>query len=195
MPAILRRVAALGLLVSSPLQAQAPQHPLDGLSGAEHWAARDVLVAAGKVDSTTRVPYVGLHEPPKAEVLAWKPGTAFRREALVHLVTGDMGYEAVVDLVGKKLLRWEPVPGVQHMHTPDEVGAAHGLVMADSAFQAGLRRRGATDPALLNCFPIATTYMGLPEEQGRRIVRVECWYAHGAVTGYGRPLTDLAWWT
>lgn len=191
MTAFLRRIAALGLLASSTLQAQAPQHPLDGLSGAEHWVARDVLVAAGKFDSTTRVAYVGLHEPPKAEVLAWRPGAAFRREAAVHLVTGDKGYDAVVDLIGRKLLRWEEVPGVQWMHTPSEVGAAAGLAMGDPTFQAGLRRRGATDPSLVSCFPLATAYMGLPEEQGRRIVRVECWYSQGAVTGYGRPMTDL----
>lgn len=190
-PSAVRRLAALALVISAPLHAQAPRHPLDGLSGAEHWVVRDVLVAAGHFDSTTRVAYVGLHEPPKAEVLAWRPGATFRREATVHVITGGQGWEGTVDLAGRRLLRWERVPGVQYMQNLEEVGRLNGLIMADSAFRAGLRRRGALDPSLLQCFPIAASYMGLAEESGRRVVRTECWYTQGAVTGYGRPMTDL----
>ncbi len=186
----LRLVVGL-VLLAGPLLAQAPHHPLDGLSGAEHWIARDVLVAAGKFDTTTRVAYVGLNEPPKAEVLAWRPGMVLRREAKVHLVTGGKGWDAVIDLVGRKLLRFDPVPGVQWMHTGDEVGAAQALVLAHPDFIAGLHRRGITDFSLLSCFPIATGYMGLPEEQGRRMVRVECSDTHRAFSGYGVPLSDL----
>lgn len=50
--------------------AQAPVHPLDGLSGREHWTIYDALVASGRTDSTTSYLYVGLNEPPKSEVLA-----------------------------------------------------------------------------------------------------------------------------
>ncbi|MBM4186641.1 MAG: hypothetical protein FJ206_04940 [Gemmatimonadetes bacterium] len=176
---------------ASIASAQAPTHPLDGLSGAEHWIARDVLVAAGKWESTSRVPYLGLNEPPKAEIIAWRPGQPMRREARVHLVNGDKAFDAIVDLVGKRLVRFDPVPGVQWMHTPDEVTQVNQLLLAHPDFQAGLRRRGLTDPSLLTCFPIAQTYMGQPEEQNRRVVRAECWYIQGAVTGYGPPMTDL----
>ena len=114
----------LALAVVSPVSAQAPTHPLDGLSGAEHWIARDVLVAAGKFDGTTKVAYVGLNEPPKAEVLAWRAGTPMRREARVHLISTGKGWDAVVDLVGKKLIRFDPVPGVQYMTTGPAPSAA-----------------------------------------------------------------------
>lgn len=190
MSTTLRALAALAAW-SLPALAQAPAHPLAGLTGSEYWIAREVLEAAGRFDSTTRVAYVGLNEPPKAAVLAWHPGLPIRREARVHLVTADRGWDAVVDLAGRQLVRIDPVPGVQWMHTMDEVGEVNRLLLSHPEFLAGLRRRSVTDLSLLACFPIATAYMGLPEERGRRLVRAECWNTRGAVTGYGLPLTDL----
>ena len=117
----MRRSALLGLallLIAADSHAQAPTHPLDGLSGREHWVIYDALVASGRTDTTTNYLYVGLNEPPKAEVLAWRAGQPFRREALVHLIQGKRGYEAVVDLVARKVLSWTEVPGRQYMTRP-----------------------------------------------------------------------------
>jgi len=186
-----RPLVGLALLLAvRPLLAQVPVHPLDGLSGAEHWVVWDALQAAGKFDSATRIPFVGLHEPPKAEVLAWRPGMPFRREARVHLVQAGKGYEAVVDLRARTILAWREVPDAQHMLTLDEIGMTQSLMLGHADFQAGLRRRGV-DPTWLNCFPVADAYMGQPGEQGRRIVRGECWNTRGAVTGYGPTVSGL----
>jgi primary-amine oxidase len=104
--------ALAALFVLAPLAcAQAPAHPLDGLSAREHWIVRDALVASGRTDSTTQYLYVGLNEPAKAEVLAWRAGQPFRREAQVHLVQGGAGYEAVVDINAKAVLSWSDLPG------------------------------------------------------------------------------------
>ena len=112
---VTRSLAALTLsalvAVVPVATAQAPTHPLDGLSAREHWAVYDALIASGRTDSTTRYLYVGLHEPPKAEVLAWKAGRPFRREASVHLVQSTRGFEAVVDISSKRVLSWKEVPG------------------------------------------------------------------------------------
>ena len=97
----IRSALAVGALLSGTLSAQTPTHPLDGLSGREHWTIYDALVASGRTDSTVNFLYVGLNEPPKSEVLAWQAGRPFRREALVHLTQGGRGYEAIVDLQGK----------------------------------------------------------------------------------------------
>jgi len=88
------------------LEAQAPQHPLDGLSGREHWTVYNALVASGRTDTTTSFLYVGLHEPSKSEVLSWKHGGPLKREALVHLTTGKSGYEAIVDITGNRVMSW-----------------------------------------------------------------------------------------
>jgi Cu2+-containing amine oxidase len=63
---------ALATFGAGGLMAQAPTHPLDGLSGREHWVIYDALVASGRTDTTTKYLYVGLNEPPKSEVLVWK---------------------------------------------------------------------------------------------------------------------------
>ena len=56
---------------------------------------------------------VQLKEPPKEEVLAWKPGQAMRREAFVVVKKGAQTFEAVVDVNGKKLVSWTEMKGVQ----------------------------------------------------------------------------------
>jgi len=181
--------AALVCLYLPGLAAQAPTHPLDGLSAAEYWSIVDALKGAGHYDSLTRIPFAGLNEPPKAEVLAWRPGQPFRREARVQVVQGQKAYDAIVDLNAKRVLEWRDVPAGQHMLTGDEMGTVQGLMLANPDYLAGLKRRNI-DPAWLWCFPSADGYMGRPEEQGgRRIVRGECNNGYRAVTGYGPPVS------
>ena len=183
-------VAAFVCLLGSTAAAQAPTHPLDGLSASEHWAIVDALKAAGKFDSATRIPFAGLQEPPKAEVLAWRPGQPFRREARVQVVQEQKAWDAIVDLNARRVLEWRDVPAGQHMLTGDEMGKVQGLMLSDRDYLAGLKRRNI-DPAWLWCFPSADGYMGRPEEQGRRIVRGECNNGYRAVTGYGPPVSGL----
>src|SRR4029077_3773232 len=75
----------LVLLASSilPARAQNALHPLDGLTAPEYWTSYEVLKASGKVNSKTRYTLVQLQEPPKEEVLAWKPGQPMRRQSRV----------------------------------------------------------------------------------------------------------------
>lgn len=182
---------AAALALATSLGAQAPTHPLDGLSGREHWVIYDALVASGRTDSTTNYLYVGLNEPPKAEVLAWRAGQPFRREALVHLIQGLRGYEAVVDLVGKKVLTWTEVPGRQYMANRAEGGAASKLVMGDARVRAAIAKRGVTDFTHVDCGPANHGYFDLPEERGHRVVHVMCGDDRGRVTGYGEEFEGL----
>ena len=188
-------VAAVSLLVNCLLAhtatAQAPMHPLDGLSAREHWVIYDALVASGKTDSTTRYLYEGLHEPPKAEVLAWKPGQPFRREALVHLVQDQRGYEAVVDIAGKKLLSWKEVPGRQYMTSRGEADQADGVAMKDPRVRAAIKARGITDFTNVGCSPANHGYFDLPEERGHRVVHLTCGDEHNRVSGYEETFGGL----
>src|SRR2546430_10544468 len=56
-------------------------HPLDRLTADEINEAREVLRAAGLVAETTRFAYLGLEEPAKEEVLAFRPGDPIHRRA------------------------------------------------------------------------------------------------------------------
>ena len=186
---------ALWLLLSAcstaPLAAQGAGHPLDGLSAREHWAIYDALIASGKTDTTTRYLYVGLQEPPKPEVLAWVRGRPFRREALVHLVQNRRGYEAVVDVQGKRLLSWKEVPGRQYMTSHAEADAANDLALKDPRVRAALTRRGVSDFTHVGCSPANHGYFDLPEERNRRVVHLSCGNDHGRVSGYGEGYEGL----
>ena len=185
-------LAVLAVAFSSgTLGAQAPTHPLDGLSGPEHWVVYDALIASGKTDSTTQYLYVGLNEPPKAEVLAWRSGQSFRREALVHLTQDLRGYEAVVDITGKKLLSWVEVPGRQYMTSREEGNAVDKLVLADPRVREAIRKRGITDFTHVGCGPANHGYFDLPEERGHRVMHVTCGNDHGRTNGYGESIEGL----
>ena len=179
------------LALTTTVTAQAPKHPLDGLSVAEHWVVYDAIRGSGRADSSLRLAYVGLKEPPKAEVLGWRPGQPFRREAAVHLIQGGAGYQAVVDLIAKRVLSWEPVPTGQQMPTSSESGAAGELAKSDPRVVEALTKRGLTDLSKIGCFPINYGYFDLPEERGKRVARIACSDLRGSFAGWGRPIEGL----
>jgi primary-amine oxidase len=183
--------AAAALLVATTALAQAPTHPLDGLSAREHWIVYDALIASGKTDSTTRYLYEGLREPPKAEVLAWRPGQPFARMALVHLMQDQRGYEVIVDINAKKLVSWTEVPGRQYMTSRAEDDAADALAMKDARVLAAFTRRGVKDLTHVGCSPANHGYFDLPEERGHRVVHLTCGDDHGRYSGYGETFEGL----
>jgi len=187
---IVRWLVTASLIVTAA-QAQTPVHPLDGLSAREHWTVYDALIASGKTDSTARYLYMGLNEPPKAEVLAWRTGQRFRREASVHLVQGGRGYGAVVDITRKKLLTWKEVPGRQYMTSRGEGDQADGLAMKDPRVRAAIKARGVTDFTNVGCNPANHGYFDLPEERGHRVVHLTCGDDHNRVSGYGETFGGL----
>src|SRR5438105_15208884 len=88
-----------------PYSAFAANHPLDPLSREEIAAAVEILKASGKISDASRFSTLVLNEPPKAEVLPYKPGDAFRREAfaVIYERAANKTFEAVVDLNKKAL--------------------------------------------------------------------------------------------
>ena len=192
-----RLAAAIGLLVASvaPSAGQmpmaAPIHPLDHLTPAEHWAVYEILRASGRTDSTMALATVGLHEPPKAEVLAWRKGQPFRREAFVHLVQGGRGYEAVLDLRARTVLEWRDTPGQNYMVYSGDDAAIAELMLGNPEVQAALRRRGVTDFTHVACFWINQGWFDRPEERGNRVMRAVCWDGRGTFTGWGSTFEGL----
>lgn len=189
----MRELIAHALLLASVsvAAAQTPNHPLDALTSREYWTVYDVLRASGRLDSTTRYASVSLREPPKAEVLAWKPGTPYAREALVTLAQGRKTIEAVVDIAGKKLESWREVPGVYSNLLRSDDHMVDDLMKHDSLVLAALRRRGLTDLTTIGCWPSAPGYFGTPEEAGRRLARASCQTFHGVYNPEARPIEGL----
>jgi primary-amine oxidase len=178
------------LAIPFPVLAQAPTHPLDGLSAAEHWALYETLRDSGQLEAEAQILYVGLDEPSKADVLAWQPGAEFQRQARVHRVQSATGYEAVVDLSSRALLDFREVTDRQYMTYATEFEGAETL-MEHPAWVAGLEARGITDPDMLICYPISDGYFDTEEERGRRLARVTCWNRIGSISGLGSPIGSL----
>src|SRR5215472_10026464 len=120
-------------------------HPLDALTVPEYWAVYETMKASGKIDAESRFAGINLREPPKGDVLRWKPGEPFRREALAVVKQGRQTFEAVVDVAGRRLISWTEIKGVEPILIPDETEGIEERVKADPRWQAAMKKRGITD--------------------------------------------------
>lgn len=179
----------LGLLLFAP-PAQAA-HPMDPLTGQELQAAVALLKQHGKVDANTRLPFMNLLEPTKQELAKWERGRAIPRRAFVMLFKGTKTYEARLDLTKGKLESYEHIPGVQPPILAEEYGLAHSIAILDPRFQAALAARNITDYNAVICMPLTAGYDGVPDEKGRRLLRVTCLYAGDTSNGWSRPIENL----
>ena len=183
---------ALLLLWTTPVWPQNGMHPLDGLTAPEHWAVYETLKASGKTDAKTRFPLIQFKEPPKEEVLAWKPGQPMRREALVIVKQGSQTIEAVVDVSGKKVISWSEIKGVQPNFSEGEDDEIREQLKQNSDLQAALRRRGISlDSETVHCGGSGYGYFSTPEEQGQRLLRVNCSDVRGTWESWGRMIPGL----
>jgi primary-amine oxidase len=183
-------VLALTLFVR-PGVAQPSAHPLDPLTRAEHWVVYDVLRDSGRLDAHARYAGVSLVEPPKADVLAWKPGMPFRREALARLMLGPKTVEAVVDLKARTIASWRDVPGVQPGITLEELEAQDAIAKASPEVVAALKRRGITDLTTVECLGATRGYFAIAAEGDRRLTAADCQDRHGVENTWGRPIDGL----
>ncbi|HEX9961200.1 MAG TPA: hypothetical protein VGB00_09730, partial [Pyrinomonadaceae bacterium] len=136
-------VLACFLLCASALQAAAT-HPLDPLDESEITSAVKILQAAPNFPKTALFSTVVLSEPPKAEVLSFKSGARFRREAFAIVLdrAANKTFEATVDLRGGKILAWKEIPGVQPLVFLEEYEILPDIVKADRRWQEAMRKRG-----------------------------------------------------
>ncbi len=187
---------AAALLVTSGASAQAPgseppRRPLDPLSSTEIGDVVAILRAAGHVDDATRFPIMRLQEPDKDDVLDWHPGTPLHRQAFAEVLRQGKVSEAVVDITNRRVASFKDIKDVQAPILAEEFGIAQQVALDNPAFQAGLRKRGITDFSTLICFPLSAGYFAVPEEQGRRLLRVTCVDPRGAQNPWTYTVENL----
>ncbi|MEN3334707.1 MAG: primary-amine oxidase [Blastocatellia bacterium] len=175
------------------MAADYPTHPLDSLSGDEIAATVEVLKASGKTTEASRYATIMLREPPKAEVLAFKPGSSFRREAfaVVYERAANKTFEAVVDLNKKSLLSWKAMPGVQPAFLIEDFLLVQQIVTKDPQWQAAMRKRGITDFKNVQVDAWASGFFGTADENGARTARAVSYYNKGTKNTYARPIEGL----
>ena len=193
MAAILATACCLGMfgILASPALGQSPKDPLDALTATEYWTVYETMKSSGHVEADARFPLIYLREPPKQDVLAWKPGAPLRREALVVVLQGGHTFEAVVDVAGRKVTSWKQIPGAQANLTGAEILSVDEGVKASAEFQAAMKKRGIADFATVICEGISAGYYGTAEENGRRIQAVTCYDRRGVWESFARPIEGL----
>src|SRR6185437_15692342 len=148
-------------VATSPPQAQTLAHPLDPLSKEEMATATTVLKDAGKASDSVRFVLIHLHEPPKKDVLAPRPGKAMSRQAFAVLYdwASNTTSEAIVDRTDRKLLSWKKIPGVQPAILPeDDHKRTNAIVRADARWREAMKKRGIKelDNVVILGYPIGT---------------------------------------
>jgi primary-amine oxidase len=164
-----------------PAEPGAPRHPLDALIASEYWTIFEAMKGSGHVDTASRYAGITLHEPPKTEVLAWKPGQPFRREALVVVKQGRRTFEAVVDVRTSKVAAWKEIRGVEPNVIQEEQDGIEEQLKHNAEWLAAIRRRGITNLDTVGCDGGSPGYFDTAEEKGRRLLRVTCADSRGAM--------------
>lgn len=175
------------------LPVRAANHPLEPLDAAEMQKAVDVLKAEGKLAEGVKFPSLALNEPPKAEVLAWKLGQPFRREAFAVLYDGKASktYEAVVDLKADKVASFKELPGVQPGVLLSEFEELPKVVAADPRWVKALGRRNLKN---LDDIAVDVWAYGTPPKDGtgRRLLRAVAYFKGKGKNFYARPIEGLS---
>ncbi len=152
-------------------------HPLQGLTSDEIVAARQLLVDRGLVTETIRFAYLGLEEPAKAEVLAFRPGGPLDRRVRAILLNTATGESAIVvaSLTRSSIDSHKTTSPVVDGQPPillEEFIAVDEIVKADPGWVAAMNRRGITDLELVRPCPLSAGSFGFDGESGRRMLRV-----------------------
>jgi primary-amine oxidase len=172
---------------------QPPTHPLDPLNKTELAATVQILRRAGKAHAQSRFTMVALQEPPKEEVLAFKAGKRFRREAfaVVYERAGNKTFETVVDLHGNKVVSWKHIPGVQPSDMVEDFQLADQIVRADPRWQEAVRKRGINNFDEVAIDPWPAGEHGVPSELGMRVLSAVSFYRGQARNYYARPIEGV----
>src|SRR5271154_4156121 len=185
------RRSSLFIVIMSQVWAQSPSHPLDGLTAAEYWTVYDTLQKAGDVTPETLFASVLLHPAAKSAVLNYRPGQPFSREADVVLLRGEKSLGALVDIAGKKVLKFEELPGVQAPILASELFGNDDAIKSDPRVVEALKKRGITDLATISCIVLPGAYQSIPEQATQRIGFGACSQMHGVYHSWGRSIEGL----
>lgn len=183
---------AFAVLATAEFARAEPAHPLDALEASEIAAAVALLRADGHADEETLFASISLREPAKSAVLAWRPGEAFPRRAEVVLRKEARTQRALVDLREGRVESIRELEGVQPPITLPEILGAAEKVIRDPRMRAGLEQRGIRDFSQLFCAPRTVGNFGRPEEQTRRLAKVDCFDIRGVKTDvFATPIEGL----
>jgi primary-amine oxidase len=167
-------------------------HPLDALTPEEYWVVYNALQGGGKLAEKTIFASILLAEPPKAEVLAWKPGMAIPRKADVVLLNESKSFAAVVDIAAGKIESWTELKKDQAPLSETEMHGYDDVLKKDPRILEALKKREISDLHLVNCYVTPAGHVDLPEQvEGRRIGWGGCTYAANSTYNWDREIPGI----
>jgi primary-amine oxidase len=123
-------------------QSNTVNHPLDPLTSAEIRKVVQILKDSKATTGKDIFNIINLKEPTKREVLAYKPGAPFSREAFTSFYDYSKNgiTEAVIDLNAGKVISAKNIPNVIGMGLEAD-SVANAIVKKDKAWVAALKKR------------------------------------------------------
>ena len=190
-------VAGTPALQPPPKQAVAPAptpptHPLDPLTAVEIEQAAKLARSAQGFPDGGLFATVALKEPPKDDVLSFKPGATFGRRAFVVVLDrpGNRTFEGVVDLTAGRVATWTQVPDVQPAVLESEYELLDRLCKENAEWQAAMRKRGIEDFSQVQVDGWAVGQVDRAR-RGPRMLRGVSYLKGGQTNFYGRPIEGV----
>ncbi|KAF9602705.1 hypothetical protein IFM89_030593 [Coptis chinensis] len=193
-----RILAKSNVALESPSQkhinhlTESPKHPLDPLTLQEITKVRTILSSYPPFISTfPPIHSISLYEPEKSRVLNWKRGDPLLpRQAFVIVYFEAKSNVLVVDLGSSQVLSHVVNPDSGYpILTAEDMAIAINLPLANAEFNKSIIDRGVKISDL-KCVPLATGWYG-PNEEGRRVINVQCFSSEGTSNFYMRPIEGL----
>ncbi len=171
----------------------AASYPLDPLTGPEITKTAEVLKSSGRVGEDVQFATIELNEPSKEDMLRWRPGNPFSRQAFAILYnrSTNQTFEAMIDLEAGQVTSWKEIHGVQPYALDGDVEIARRMLRADPQWREALRKRGITDFDAVQIEPESAGYHFLEQEGGDRVLGVIFFYRGNSANPYGRPISGL----
>ncbi|KAF5176197.1 Amine oxidase, partial [Thalictrum thalictroides] len=171
---------------------ETPRHPLDPLTLQEIEKVQTIL--SSYLPFTSSFPSINtvyLYEPDKSLVWNWNKGDPLPpRQAFVIAYMDQKSHVLVVDLGSSQVVSHVLNP---HLGFPilitEDMESAVKIPFKDARFNKSIMDRGVKLSDVI-CGPLAAGWYG-PNEEGRRLVKVECFSNQGTVNFYMRPIEGL----
>ena len=177
----------------SILQNWKPQHPLDPLTPSEFLTVQALLRNSSMLGRDRQVLHsVELEDPEKQEVLRWKPGQSIpSRRAEVIITLDGVARKIVIDIDLGKILENTEVPGSGYPPmSADDYMKTMAFAQTYPPFIDSVAARGFKIEEVI-CLPLSPGWYAVPEEENRRIAKLECFVNKDTPNFYMRPVEGI----
>ncbi|XP_057977118.1 amine oxidase [copper-containing] gamma 1-like [Malania oleifera] len=169
-----------------------PHHPLDPLTIPEINRVRSILSSYPPFSPAfPAIHSLSLDEPDKLRVLYWKKGDPLppRRASIVALVHGQT-HVLVVGLDSGRVISHAIHAGSGYpVLSTNDILAAAEVTLTDTEFNKSVAARGVELSDVACITPSPGWFR--PDEEGRRVIKVQCFSKQGTPNFYMRPIEGL----